>query len=109
MWMALGGLALANSIATILETVLLAWLLRNRLDGLGGKAFWASLWRSVLGVTALCAALLGFQALLPDANAWLLGGGGVVIGGAVYLGVTALLRSPELEVVLAAVRRRLDK
>ena len=45
-WMPLGGLALANSLATILETLTLTWLLRRRLSGLGGKRFWASLWRS---------------------------------------------------------------
>ena len=108
-WMALGGLALANSIATILETLLLAWLLRKRLAGLDGGAFWASLWRAALGAIAMCGALLGFRALLPDANAWVLGGGGVALGGIVYLGVTALLRSPELAVVFSAVRRRLGK
>ena len=108
-WMALGGLALANSIATILETLLLAWLLRKRLGGLDGGAFWASLWRAGLGAMAMCGALLGFQALLPDANAWVLGGGGVVLGGVVYLGATALLRSPELAVVLSAVRQRVGK
>lgn len=106
-WMSLGGLALANSIATILETVILAWLLGKRLKGLDGRALWASLWRATLGAAAMCAALFGFQVVLRDASAWVLGGGGVALGGAVYLGATALLRSPELEVVLLAVRRRL--
>jgi len=33
----------------------------------------------------------------------------VVLGGVVYLGATALLRSPELAVVLSAVRQRVGK
>jgi len=36
-WMPHGGLALANSVATTLEAILLIWLMRKRLDGLDGK------------------------------------------------------------------------
>jgi hypothetical protein len=52
------------------------------------------------------AVLLGLYRLMPEQNAWVLGGGGIVIGGGVFLLSTALLRSPELGLVLAAIRRR---
>jgi putative peptidoglycan lipid II flippase len=105
-WMPLGGLALANSLATILETLSLTWLLRRRLGALGSRAFWASLWRSMLGAVAMYAVLIGLLRFVPAQSAWIRGGGGIILGGGVYLLSTALLRSPELGFVLAAIRRR---
>ena len=42
------------------------------------------------------AVLVGWQALLPDADPLMMGGGGVVLGAAVYLGAALLLRAEEL-------------
>ena len=108
-WMPLGGLALANSVATILETLTLAWLLRRRLSGLGGKQLWASLWRTAVGAAVMCAALLGFLRFVPTRSVWVLGAGGILTGAVVYAGCTLLLHSPELDLVLAAVRRRVGR
>jgi putative peptidoglycan lipid II flippase len=55
-WMPHGGLALANSAATSLEAVLLIWLMRKRLDGLGGANSKPELLKIVLagGIMGLC-------------------------------------------------------
>jgi hypothetical protein len=42
-------------------------------------------------------------------NAWLLGGGGALLGLGSYLVTTLLLRSPEPRLALAAVKRRLGR
>jgi putative peptidoglycan lipid II flippase len=105
-WVPLGGLALANSLSTILETLALAWLLRHRIEGLEGKRFWASLWRSMLGAVLMCAVLLGYLQLTPMQSACAQGVGGMAIGAGVFVLSTLLLRSPELDFVLSSIRRR---
>jgi putative peptidoglycan lipid II flippase len=105
-WMPMGGLALANSLATILETLTLTWLLRRRLGGLDSRLAWASLWRAMLGAAAMCGVLYVFLHLVPAQSAWVSGGGGIVVGAGAFVLCTIFLRSPELDLVLAAVRRR---
>ncbi|MBN1639827.1 MAG: murein biosynthesis integral membrane protein MurJ [Anaerolineae bacterium] len=111
-WTALGGLALANSLATIGETAVLAMLIRRRLGGLEGEQLWASTWRAALGAAAMGLALSVLLRTMPAAHAtsalgaWVLGGGGMLLGAAVYGFCTLLLGSPEIDLVLAAVRRR---
>jgi len=114
-WMPLGGLALANSLATILETATLSLLLRNRLRSswtaqTGQQGTQAgSAWRTAVGSAVMAGALWAFMRLAPTQNAWLLGGGGALLGLGSYLGVTLLLRSPEPRFAFAAMRKRLGK
>ena len=103
-WMPLGGLALANSLATILETTTLSLLLRRRLAVEGPRS--GSAWRTALGSAVMAAVLSVFLWLAPTRNAWLLGGGGALLGLGSYLGVTLLLRSPEPRLAWAAIRKR---
>jgi len=105
-WMPLGGLALANSLATILETLTLSWLLCRRLAGWNGKRFKASLWRTTSSATAMGGALLIFMRLAPAQNTWVLGGGGILVGVGSYFLTSLLLRSPELGFAWATIRRR---
>jgi putative peptidoglycan lipid II flippase len=108
-WMPLGGLALANSVATTLETLTLTWLVRRRLDGLEGRLLWASLWRTIVAAAVMCGALLAYVRWMSTHSAWVLGGGGIVVGAGVFGLSTVLLRSPELALVLNAVRRRFGR
>ena len=108
-WMPLGGLALANSVATILETATLTGLLWRRLGGLDGRALWASLWRIAAGTAVTGIALAAFLRLAPTQNAWILGGGGIALGGGAFVATTALLRSPEIKWAAQLVRRRLSR
>jgi putative peptidoglycan lipid II flippase len=94
------GLALANSTATLLEFAGLMLLIRRRMDGLGGRRTLTAFAKSGLAALAMGAALLGWQAALPNAGSLLIGGGGVVLGVAVYLGAALLLRTEELQAVL---------
>jgi putative peptidoglycan lipid II flippase len=108
-WMPLGGLALANSLATTLETLTLAWLLRRRLAGLDGRRLWASLWRIAVSTAVMGVAIGVFMRLAPTRNAWILGGGGIAIGAGAFFLATLLLRSPELAWGIDAVRHRLSR
>jgi putative peptidoglycan lipid II flippase len=105
-WMEHGGLALANSVATLLETAALLVLIRRRLGGAGGRRTLTALVKSVLAALAMGAALISWQALLPNAPSLLIGGAGIALGMAVYLGVALLLRAEELWAVMNMIRRR---
>lgn len=88
--LAYGGLALANTLATTLETAALLWLIRPRLDGLGGRRLLNTFGRSLLATLAMSAALLWFLARWGNGSPWLVAGGSLVLGGAVY-GASAFL------------------
>ena len=105
-----GGLALANSLATGLEAIVLLILMRRRLDGLEGRSIASAAAAGLLAGAAM-AALLGLV-LRYGANQpnWLLVAAGIALGGASYLALLAALRVPELtrtlSLALRMIRRR---
>jgi putative peptidoglycan lipid II flippase len=106
-WVPLGGLALANSLATMIETLTLSWLLRRRLGSRGVGRLWASLWRVTLGSATMGGVLWVFLRLSPTHSAWIQGGSGILVGAGTFVLATLLLRSPEPAFVLSAVRRKI--
>ena len=105
-WPPHAGLALANSVATLLELVALLALIRRRMDGLEGRRTAIAFAKSGLASLAMGAALLGWQAALSDAEALALGGGGVLLGAVVYAAAVLLLRMEELRAVAGLLIRR---
>lgn len=101
-----GGLALANSVATLLEMMGLAALVRPRLKGLAERAVATSLMRSAVAAAAMTAGLVGWLRLTAGRPSWLAGGGGILVGAAVYLTAAAGLRVDELRSALALLGRR---
>ncbi len=108
-WVPLGGLALANSLATIVETLTLTLLLRGRMGGLEGRQLLSSGWRIVAAAAAMGGVLYGYLRLVPAQSPWVMGVSGVLLGAGVFGLVTMLLRSPEIDLVLSAVRRRMAR
>ena len=108
-WMPLGGLALANSLATALEAAALFIVMRKRLGGIEG----AYIGR---GAVQAAAAALGMSLTLGlwtqatgSLNRWVVGLGGVAVGGVVYGLVMLALRVPEIQSVIRLVTRRLKR
>lgn len=108
-----GGLALANSIATTVETLLLLFLLNRRMGGLEAGALLQSLLRN--GAAAAVMALVvwggvrwvqGIGALNEVVGVWLAALGGMALAVASYSAVTLLLGSAEARWLLALVLRR---
>lgn len=95
-----GGLALANTIATTAETLVLLWLIRPQIAGLGGRRLLASLGRALPGTLAMAGALLLFLNLAADWPTWLVVGGGILLGGAVYAIFALLLGRNDLQPLL---------
>jgi putative peptidoglycan lipid II flippase len=105
-WMPHGGLALANSLATTLECLVLLALLRRRTGGLEVERLRPGLQAS-LGATLLMGlSLWGWLGLTAGLSPWVGGGGGVLLGAGVYLLAAWALGAPEARQLLLAARRR---
>jgi putative peptidoglycan lipid II flippase len=106
-WMPHGGLALANTLATGLEMVGLILIMRKRLNGLNGKQIGAGLGKALIAGTIMTGAILGWIALTSSYSIWLLGLGGILIGGVIYTVSLGVLKTTELKQLYQAVRSRL--
>ncbi len=107
-WLPLGGLALANSIATALEAGGLVFLMRRRLSGLEGSRILRGAIQALLATGLMGIALWGWLSLTANSPAILVGLGGLVIGCLVYGLVILLFKVPEVQSLLNLVRRRLN-
>ena len=106
-WFPLGGLALANSLATALEATALFIFMRRRLNGMEGKSIADGAWRVGLAALGMAIGLSLWIQLSGCMMRSLVALGGVVIGGIIYgLGVV-ILRVPEVRIITNSIARRL--
>ncbi len=105
-WMKHGGLALSNSLATMVEMATLLHLIRRRLGGLEGRRMLASLAR--IGLASLTMGILAaaLSWLLSDQEAWLSTGVAVTAGIVGYVAASLVLRAPEPRAVWELIARR---
>ncbi len=106
-WLPLGGLALANSLATSLECIVLIILLQRRLKGLEGRLVWDGVFKAAAGSLVMGLGLWGWLAVSDNLSPWWVVLFGVIIGVVLYGAVIALLKVPELGQGINAVKRRL--
>ncbi|MFH1635507.1 MAG: murein biosynthesis integral membrane protein MurJ [Chloroflexota bacterium] len=106
-WMPHGGLALANSLATALEMTVLVVLMRRRLNGLHGRQVLQGTGQAAIAAVAMSLALWAWLHLTSGQSAWVVGVGGIAIGGAIYGVGVLLLGVKEVRQVLEAVKARL--
>ncbi len=108
-WMPHGGLALANSLATALEATALFLVMHKRLGGIEGRHIAQGLaYASIAGLGMSLALGLWIQ-VGGSWNRWLVGLGGVAVGGLVYGLLMLALRVPEIQSVVQIVKRRLGR
>ena len=100
------GLALANSIATLLEGGLLYWMLHRRLGGLMSRTMGGSLLRQGVATAVMAWTLLSLRALMVTWPAWSVLLLGLAMGTGVYLGSALILRAEEVEEVGRLLARR---
>jgi putative peptidoglycan lipid II flippase len=92
-----GGLALANSVATLIETAWLLVLLRRRLGGIQGRWLLTGVAKSSTAAGGMGAAIwIWLNRMTAHLPALWLAGGGIVVGTAAYLAIGAAMRSEEL-------------
>lgn len=104
--LALAGLALANTVATTLEMIVLALLLSRRLGGLEWPLLLATAGKAALAAALMAMPLWWATHHLGGAPVWLLAPAGLLIGALIYLGAAALLRMPELGIMRRMVGQR---
>ena len=107
-------IALGQSIAGTLQTIVATWLLQRRLGRLGVGTWLGSIGRFALAAVPAGAAGWGLFLLLGGPTGWMTGSqllgaaGAAVIGGVtlvIYIGLLALMRVPEMSVAGSLVRR----
>ena len=108
-WMPLGGLALAISLSTAIETTTLFLLLRKRLKGIQGKELAKGAGVAALGTLGMSAAIVLWMYAMQYHPAAVITLGGVAIGGVIYGLLMLVLRVPEIHTLLQWVKRRLSR
>ena len=94
-----GGLALANSVATIIETSVLLVILRGRLQGVDGQRLLRSVLKIGLAALVMGLGVYWFGELTRGSHILIRSGGAMVLGGTLYLATSLLLRSEEVGVL----------
>jgi putative peptidoglycan lipid II flippase len=113
------GLALANSLAVSLEVLLALWVLRGRLDGIGGRSLADALVRSgvasavmAMAIAVVMAPVPADLALGPYSGPFVQGlvrvALGTTVGLVVYLPAAWLIGLPEVRGLAQLFRRRLQ-
>jgi len=108
-WAPLGGLALANSLATGLEMIAAVFLIRGRVGGIQAESLALGLAQAAAGSLAMVVGIEAWVLGMANQPDWLVAFGGVVIGGGIYGLIMLALRVPESASVLGALRRRLRR
>jgi putative peptidoglycan lipid II flippase len=102
-WLALGGLALSNSVATTVEMIVLLLIIRRRLDGLEGRRMATSLVRFGLASLVMGVVAGALAWLLQGSSVWLAGAVAVAIGVVEYVAASVGLGAPEPRAIWQAV------
>ncbi len=102
-----GGLALANSIAFSIETVVLLYLLRSRLEGVDLPTLVGALGRMAVAALMMGGVIYGVMTVMAGQRALFVLVASIVVGAVVYLGLVFALRLDEAWLIPNLVRRRL--
>jgi putative peptidoglycan lipid II flippase len=105
-WMPHGGLALANTLATALEMVVLVYLMRKRLGGLNAQRIWAGIFRSGVSAVLMGLVIWWWMRITGNSSIWILGGGGILVGLLVYVIGLWVFGTDEIKQAYQAVLNR---
>ncbi len=106
-WLPLGGLALANSLATALEMIGLLVLMRRRLNGLQSRDILRAAASAAGSTLVMSAALWLWMQSAAERGSGLQVAVGIFIGGLIYGGLLITLRVAEIRNVLDWLSNRL--
>jgi putative peptidoglycan lipid II flippase len=105
-WFPHGGLALANSLATFLEMLVLLWFMRKHLAGLQLRWLMTGVGTAGLAILPMIAGLWIWLQVGSEQSAFLQVAIGVLIASALYLLFLLLLKPPEILSIGRILSRR---
>ncbi len=108
-WMPHGGLALANSLATALESIALIVFMRRKLSGVQGRSILAGLGQGVVSAAGMGLLLWVWLQWTASSRAVVQTLGGVALGALAYALLLAAQRNRELTHLFLALRSRVLK
>jgi len=108
-WQPHGGLALANTVATTLEMIGLGWIMRRRLAGLDFARLWEGVWRAALASAVMGVALALWLNYTASLSVWMIGIGGVALGGVIFWTAAYALGCREARLLPRLVLERVRK
>jgi putative peptidoglycan lipid II flippase len=100
-----GGLALANSLATMLEMIALLYFMRGRLKGLEGRKVLVGFGQAAMATFVMALVLVGWMNQMLDQPLWLVVIGGVALGAGVYGVMVLVMGVKEARGMLSTVGR----
>lgn len=103
------GLALANTLATLIETITLLILIRPRVGGLQLREMGLSLLRAGIASAVMGAALWALPPLIDRVGLLIGALGAITLGGVLFWGVAWTLGSDEARLFTGFVLRRLSR
>ena len=106
-WLPLGGLALANTTATAVESLELMAIMRRRLHGVGGRQILRTGVTAVAASTAMGLVLFAWMSLFGELNKFMVLAVGVALGVLVYGAMLWLLKVPEASTIVRRVKGKL--
>ncbi|MBI9049346.1 MAG: murein biosynthesis integral membrane protein MurJ [Anaerolineaceae bacterium] len=106
-WLPHGGLALANSLATFLEMLILLWFMRKHLSGLNIQGLLKGVGVAGLASIPMIGAILIWQQFSANLSVFIQAGVGVIIGGGIYMAFILLFRPPEILSLINMIKQRI--
>ena len=103
------GLALANTIAALLEMTLLIVVIRRRLGGLDDRRVALSALKTTVASVVMGLAVWGFLNVTASASVVARAFGGMIIGAGVFFSAAWLLRVEELRLLAGLLGRQLHR
>ena len=106
-WLPHGGLALANSLATAIESAILIAIMRKRLQGLEGKNIASLVVKALLAATLMAIALWSWLSYSAQFTSAIVALGGILVGAIVYGIVISLSGVQEISSLWISVRKKI--
>ena len=104
-WLPHGGLALANSFATALEMTALFVLMHRRLKGLEGRNIWRGFAQAAFSTLLMSLVVIFWSQI--HGSVWIIGLGGVALGGCLYGLSLWAMKVPEVAGLIHGIAQRI--
>jgi len=109
------GLALANASTTLVESLVLWWLMRRRIgdksetSGINDSFIISGAWRVSIASILMGIVMFGVVNLLPNLNGFLVGIIGLMIGSVIFFAASFILRLDEARLIPMMILRKIRR